>query len=57
MVIDRVLKKHYYIPYSEDNKGTSAKATAELFMWHIWSKENLPISLMFNRETQFVAKI
>ena len=32
MVIDRLSKKHYYIPCTEENKGTSAEATAELFM-------------------------
>lgn len=46
MVIDRLLKEHYYILCNEENKRTSAKATAKLIMQHVWSREGLPVSMM-----------
>lgn len=57
MVIDCLSKKRHYIPCSEDNEGTSAKAMAKLFIRYIWSREGLPINLTSDRESQFVAKI
>ena len=57
IVIDHLSKKHHYIPCTKKNKGTSAKATAKLFIQHVWSRESLPISLTSNRKPQFVAKM
>ena len=57
MVIDWLLKEKHYISCSEDNESTLAKATAELFMQHIWSREGLLISMTSDRGPQFVAKM
>ena len=57
MVIDRLLKKCHYIPCIKKNEGTSAKAIAELFMRHVWSRKGLPISMTSDRGPQFVAKM
>ena len=57
MIIDRLSKERHYIPCTEENKETSAKATAELFIQYIWSREGLPISLTLDRGPQFVAKM
>ena len=35
MVIDCLSKERHYIPCTEENKGTSAEAMAELFIWYI----------------------
>lgn len=57
MVIDCLSKEKQYILCSKNNKGTSAEVTAELFMRHVWSRKNLPISMISDREPQFVAKM
>ena len=35
MVIDQLSKEKYYIPCFEKDKRTSAKATADLFLWDV----------------------
>ena len=57
IVIDRLSKKRHYIPYTEDNNGTSAEATAELFFWYVCCYHGLPISLPSDRDPQFASKI
>ena len=57
MVIDQLFKVRHYIPYSKEDEYTSAEAIADLFLWDIWSKHGLPISMTSNRGPQFVSKI
>ena len=57
MVIDCLLKKRHYIPCLKKNEGTSAEATAELFMQHVWSREDLLISITSDKRPQFVIKM
>ena len=57
MVINWLSKEKHYISCSEEDKHTSAEATAELFLRDVWSKHGLPISMMSDREPQFVSKI
>ena len=57
MVINRLSKERHYIPCTEENKGTSAEAIAELVMRHVWSRKDLPISMTSDRGHQFVAKM
>ena len=45
MVVDRLSKEKHYIPCTEDNNGTNAEATANLFLRHVWCYHGLPISL------------
>ena len=56
MVIDRLSKERHYIPYSEKDERTSAKATTDLFLRDVWSKHSLPISMTSDRGPQFVSK-
>ena len=39
------------------NEKTLAKATAELFMQHVWSRKNSSINIILDRRSQFVVKI
>ena len=57
IVIDRLSKERYYIPCSEEDERTSTEATADLFLWDVWSKHGLPISMTSDREPQFVSKM
>lgn len=57
IVINHLSKKRYYILCLEDKEGTSAEATAELFMQYVWLRQDLPISLTSDRGLQFTAKI
>ena len=57
MVINQLSKERHYIPCSEEDKCTSAKATADLFLWEVWSKHGLPISMTSDRGPQFVSKM
>ena len=57
MVINWLSKERYYIPCTEENKKTSAKAIAKLFMQHVWSRKGLPISITLDRGLQFVTKM
>ena len=57
MVIDRLSKERHYILCSEEDKCTSAKTTADLFFWDVWSKHGLPISMTSDRGPQFVSKM
>ena len=57
MVIDRLSKERHYIPYSEEDERTSAEATADLFLWDVWSKYGLPTSITSDRRSQFVSKM
>ena len=57
MVIDWLSKERHYIPCSEENEGTSAAATADLFVCDVWLKHGLPTSLTSDRGSQFVSKM
>ena len=57
MVINQLSKERHYIPCSEKNKRTSVEATADLFLWDIWSKHGLPISMTSDCGSQFVSKM
>ena len=57
MVVDRLSKEKHYIPCTEDNNGTSAEATAGLFLQYVWCYHGLPISLTSHRGPQFASKM
>ena len=57
MIINCLFKKRHYIPCSEEDKCTFAEATADLFFQDVWSKHGLPISMMSDREPQFISKM
>ena len=57
MVVDQLSKERHYIPCTEENNGTSAKATAAMFLRYVWCYHGLPISLTSNRGPQFASKM
>ena len=57
MVINQLSKEKHYILCSEEDDCTSTEATADLFLWDVWSKHGLPINIMLDRESQFVSKM
>ena len=57
MVVDRLSKERHYIPCTEEDNGTSAEATAAMFLRHVWCYHGLPISLTSDRGPQFALKM
>ena len=57
IVVDRLSKERHYILCSEEDERTSVEATANLFLWDVWSKHGLPTSMTSDRKSQFVSKI
>ena len=57
MVVDRLSKERHYIPCTEEDNETSAKATAAMFLRHVWCYHSLPISLTSDRGPQFASKM
>ena len=57
MVINQLSKERYYISCYKKDQRTSAEAIADLFLQDIWFKYGLPISIMSDREPQFVSKM
>ena len=43
--------------YLDEDKGTSSGAIAKLFLWYVWSKHGLPMSMRSDRGPQFVSKM
>ena len=44
----------YYIVYKADNKETSVKQTAQMYIKHIWKHYKLLKSIMSDRDLQFI---
>ena len=57
IVVDWLSKERHYIPCTKEDNGTSAKATAAMFLRHIWCYYSLPISLTSDRGPQFALKM
>ena len=57
MVINWLSKERHYIPCLEEDKCTSAKAIANLFLRDVWSKHGLPTSMTSDCGSQFVSKM
>ena len=57
MVINRLSKERYYIPYSKEDDRTSIEVTADLFLQDVWSKHGLLTSMTSDRRSQFISKI
>ena len=57
MVIDRLTKEKYYIPYTTDENVTTAKATVYLLLNNIWKLYGLSLSLISDRGFQFILRL
>ena len=57
MVIDRLTKKRHYILCTIDKNGTTAEATAYLFLNNVWKLHDLSLSLTSDRGLQFISEV
>ena len=49
IIIDRFIKKRYYISYIIDNKGSSIKSIIDMFIRYIFRLYKLSILIVFDR--------
>jgi hypothetical protein len=54
MMIDRLSKMHHYISCITDENETTAKETAKLLIQHVWKLHELFITMISNRDSQFI---
>ena len=57
MVVDRLAKERVYIPCSDQDEGTNAKATAKMLLHNVWQRHSLPSSVVSDRGPQFVSAV
>jgi hypothetical protein len=57
MMIDRLSKMHHYISCIIDENETTAKETAKLLIQHVWKLHELLITMISNRDSQFISLI
>ena len=57
MVVDRLAKERVYIPCSDKNNGTNAKATAKMLLHNVWRRYGLPSSVVSDQGPQFVSAV
>lgn len=48
MIVDKLTKKRYYIPYNTNDNNTTTKAIAKSLLNHIWKLFILFLSLILN---------
>ena len=54
VIIDKPIKKRYYISYIINNEGTSAESIIDIFIRYIFRLYKLSILIIFDRDLQFV---
>jgi hypothetical protein len=57
MMIDRLSKMHHYISCITNENETTAKETAKLLIQHVWKLHELLITMISNRDSQFISLI
>ena len=57
VVIDRLTKKRYYVPYITEENNTFTENTVEMLIKKIFRLHELSTSIMFDRGPQFVTTI
>ena len=55
VVVDRLTKMRHFIPCVNGDQGTTAEATARMFLEHVWRYHGLPRSIVSDRGPQFVS--
>ena len=55
--MDCLAKKRVYIPCSDKDKKTNAKATAKMLIHNVWRKHSLPLSVVSDQGPQFVSVV
>jgi hypothetical protein len=54
MIINRLSKMHHYISCIIDENDTTIKKTIKLFIQHVWKLHELLITMISNRDSQFI---
>jgi hypothetical protein len=54
MMINRLNKMHHYISCIIDENETRTKKTIKLFIQHVWKLHELLITMIFDRDSQFI---
>jgi hypothetical protein len=57
MMINRLIKMHYYVFCIAEEDKTSAKKTIKLLINHVWKLHELSNTIMSNRESQFISLV
>jgi hypothetical protein len=57
MMIDRLSKMHHYISCITDENEITTKETTKLFIQHVWKLHELLITMISNRDSQFISLI
>jgi hypothetical protein len=57
MKIDRLSKMHHYIFCTIDENETTIEKTIKLFIQHVWKLHELFITMIFDKESQFISLV
>ena len=57
VVACRLSKQRHYIPCYASEEGTTAEATAQLLLRHVWKHHGLPSTIVSDRGPQFIAQV
>jgi hypothetical protein len=54
MIINRLSKMHHYISCTTNENETTTEKTTKLFIQHVWKLHELLITMIFDRDSQFI---
>jgi hypothetical protein len=54
MIINRLSKMHHYISCTTNENETTTEKTAKLLIQHVWKLHELLITMIFDRDSQFI---
>ena len=57
MVVDCLIKKRYYIPYTIDKNGTTIEATTQLLFQNIWILYGFLLLFISEKNCQFILRV
>ncbi len=57
MIINRLSKMHHYISCTTDENETTTEKTAKLLIQHVWKLHELLITMISDRDSQFISLI
>ncbi len=57
MIIDRLSKMHHYISCTIDENEITIEKTIKLFIQHVWKLHELLITMISDRESQFISLV
>ncbi len=57
MIVDRLNKMHHYISCTTNENETTTEKTAKLLIQHVWKLHELFITMIFDRDSQFISLV